>query len=59
VSQLVDVLEHILAFVVLLEELVKERASDCIVLRHSAKKLNHLGQMVISLAVVLALSRIE
>ena len=60
VAQLVDVLED--EFVgdrVALEEFLEERAGDCVVLRHGTEELNHLGKVVVGLAVVLSFAWVE
>ena len=60
VAQLVDVLED--EFVgdrVSLEEFLKEGTSDRVVLWHGAEELNHLGKVIVCLAVVLTLTWIK
>ena len=60
VPQFVDVLED--EFVgdrVSLEEFLKEGTSDRVVLRHGAEELNHLGKVIVCLAVVLSFARVK
>ena len=42
-----------------LEKLFKERAYNCIVLRHGSQKFNHLREMIVCLTVILTFSWIE
>ena len=59
-AELVDVFEDELSCVgIVLEELVEKGAANGVVLWHRSQKLNHLSQVVISLAVVLTLARVE
>ena len=60
VPQLVNVLEDVLiARLVILEELVEEAASDGVILGHWAQELDHLGQVIVCLAIVLPFARVK
>ena len=60
VPQLVNVLEDVLvARLVILEELVEEAASDRVILGHWPQELDHLGQVIVRLAIVLAFARVK
>ena len=60
VPQLVNVLEDVLvARLVILEELVEEAAADRVILGHRAQQFDHLGQVIVRLAIVLALAGVK
>ena len=56
--QLINVLENVLiGRFVILEELVEETATNRVIFRHRAQKLDHLGQMIVCLAIILTFAR--
>ena len=60
VAKLVDVLKDELACsLITLVELVEEGSAYRIILRHWPKELNHLRQVIVSLAIVLTLAWVE